>query len=85
VQPSSQPPVTTFPCQLAAAFRYSPELIAVAPLGMVKTGEENSPAKNATLFGAIYVQKRSFCQDRLGTNIRKTPKKVAFFAPFAGA
>jgi hypothetical protein len=52
---------------------------------MVKTGEENSPAKNATLFGAIYVQKRSFCQDRLGTNIRKTPKKMAFFAPFAGA
>lgn len=47
MHPSSQPPVTTFPCQLAAAFRYRPELIAVAPLGIVKTGEENSPFAGA--------------------------------------
>jgi hypothetical protein len=38
-----------------------------------------SGAKNA-FFGAIYTYKRSFYQDRLGTNIGKVEKRVAFFA-----
>ena len=29
----------------------------------------------------LYIYKRSFCQDRLGTNIGKTQKKMPFFAP----
>jgi hypothetical protein len=32
-------------------------------------------------FCAIYIPKRTFCQDRLGTNIGKTPKKMPFSAP----
>ena len=36
-------------------------------------------AKNAT-FCAVYKKRASFCQDRLGTNIGKTQKRVAFFA-----
>jgi hypothetical protein len=40
---------------------------------------DDGGAKNAT-FCAIYIEKRSFCQDRLGTNIGKTQKRVAFFA-----
>jgi hypothetical protein len=38
-----------------------------------------SGAKNAT-FCAIYIQNRTFYQDRLGTNIGKVEKRVAFFA-----
>ena len=32
-------------------------------------------------FLAIYIYKQSFCQDRLGTNIGKTQKKMPFSAP----
>ena len=47
LQPSSQPPVMSSPCHFAAALRYKLELIAVAPTGMVKAGEENSPFAGA--------------------------------------
>jgi hypothetical protein len=36
-------------------------------------------AKNAT-FCAVYIQNASFYQDRLGTDIGKVEKRVAFFA-----
>ena len=41
-----------------------------------------SDAKTAT-FCAIYTLKRSFYQDRLGTNIGKVDKRVAFFSESA--
>ena len=37
-------------------------------------------AKNATFCDAMYIYKRSFYQDRLGTNIGKVEKRVALFA-----
>ena len=40
---------------------------------------DSGGAKNAT-FCAIYIYNVSFCQDRLGTNIGKLEKRVAFFA-----
>jgi hypothetical protein len=45
----------------------------VDPSGKFTNGGE----KNVT-FCAIYILKRSFYQDRLGTNIGKTPKKDVF-------
>ena len=38
-----------------------------------------------TVFLSHLYTKRSFCQDRLGTNIEKTQKRVAFFAGTPGA
>jgi hypothetical protein len=35
-------------------------------------------AKNATFCAAIYISKRTFYQDRLGTNLGKVEKRVAF-------
>jgi hypothetical protein len=41
--------------------------------------QQQDGAKNAFLGSHLYI-KRSFYQDRLGTNIGKVEKKVAFFA-----
>jgi hypothetical protein len=61
------------PCSTSAPARYGG---AWERLGL---GAFRAGAKNAT-FCAIYIYERSFCQDRLGTNMGKTQKRVAFFA-----
>jgi hypothetical protein len=52
---------------------------AAAPVYFpIHKGYTDGGAKNAT-FCAIFIQKRSFYQDRLGTNIMEPQKRVVFF------
>ena len=50
-------------------------LVVIQFAGTTQTG-----AKNAIFVPFLYIYKRTFYQDRLGTNIGKVEKRVAFFA-----
>ena len=53
------------------------------PAGRLKDALLYGPVRKTPLFARHLYIKRSFYQDRLGTNIGKTHKRVAFFAGYS--